>query len=875
MSTSVRERISRILRDAELEAREAATPEELLALAGGSESDSSVVVLDLATLRELLRTREERPDTSGAAADRVGGRLYDTEWHLREHLEREVAERCRAERRFKTLVDIMPVGVYSTDRDGCLTFYNDRAAEMWGRRPDIDAGERYCGSLRLYRPDGTPLPHAETPVLRALAEGREFRNAEAIVERPDGSRIKVLQNVVPIRDEAGAISGALSATVDVTALKRAEQQLRESRDLLTGTQQIAGAGSFDLDLKTNHAVWSEGLQRLYGFPARGSEVRMEDWLEWVLPEDRDRAASPLNAWIPSEEGTIEFRICRRDTGEVRWIEARGKVLRDETGTPVRIIGFNIDTTERKRVEERLHRSIEELRESDARERARAAELQAVMEAVPIAVFIARNPDCRYLSGNRMTYDLLRMPYGSNLSKSAPHGEKPRAFRIMRNGHEIPPHELPVQSAALTGRPVRNCEFEVVFEDGSSRYLIGDAVPLFGENGRPRGAVGAFLDMTERRRNEERLRQTQKLESIGLLAGGIAHDFNNLLVGIMGNASLVLEDVGSAQQERIKDVIASAERAAHLTSQLLAYSGKGQFVVRDLDVSQAVNEMAGLVEFSIPKSVQLSVNVQRRLPSVRMDPSQLHQILMNLVINAGEAIGEGNPGRVAVATSMADISSSFVDATGEEIGPGRYVRIQVSDTGSGIDGEMKSKIFDPFFSTKFTGRGLGLAAVAGIVRSANGAITVDSSPGRGSSFSVFLPVVDRGAPEVEKEESATRGTVLVVDDEATVRDFIQAALSKESYRVLVASDGREALSVSDREPGGIDAVVLDVVMPVMGAKDLLPRLRERRADIRVLLTSGYSESEARRLCAAYPGAAFIQKPYTAGQLVKAIADLIAR
>jgi signal transduction histidine kinase/ActR/RegA family two-component response regulator len=422
--------------------------------------------------------------------------------------------------------------------------------------------------------------------------------------------------------------------------------------------------------------------------------------------------------------------------------------------------------------------------------------------------------------------------------------------------------------------VRNYEFDIVYEDGTCRNMLGEAVPLFDEHGQPRGAVGAFVDITERKQNEERLRQTQKLESVGVLAGGIAHDFNNLLTGIMGNASLVLDDIGPGPAELIREVISGAERAANLTRQLLAYSGQGQFVVRDLDVSEAVNEIRGLVEFSIPRSVKLSVTVQSRLPIVRMDPSQLQQILMNLVINAGEAIGEGNPGEINVATSMTDIDRPFVDAVGSEVAPGRYVCIEVRDTGPGIGENEKWKIFDPFFTTKFTGRGLGLAAVAGILRSRMGGITLRSAPGQGTIFRVFLPAAEKRAlPGGEASGRERLGTILVVDDDASVRHFIGAVLRKQGYRVLLASDGREALAAFERETGTIDGIVLDVVMPVMGANELLPNLKKRQPNVRVLLTSGYSETEARRLCAAYPGAAFIQKPYTAQQIARAVAQIV--
>lgn len=430
------------------------------------------------------------------------------------------------------------------------------------------------------------------------------------------------------------------------------------------------------------------------------------------------------------------------------------------------------------------------------------------------------------------------------------------------------YEERLPEMAVPGAVVPPYEKEYIRPDGSHvPVIIGGSFAVD-----PRLGVVAFvLDNSEHKRAEERLRQAQKLESVGLLAGGIAHDFNNLLTGIMGNASMLLDEIDGGPAERIRQLISSAERAAHLTRQLLAYSGKGQFIVRDLDISQVVHEMSDLVQFSIPNSVNLSVNLQKRLPLVCMDPSQLQQIVMNLVINAGEAIGEGSPGGITVSALMTDVDQAFVDATGQEVAPGRYVTIEVSDTGNGIDEENRAKIFDPFFTTKFTGRGLGLAAVAGIVRALRGGIMVESGQGRGSTFRVLLPVTEGRAHAREREPHASdRPTILVVDDEPSVLDFIGAVFRRRGYGVLTSSDGRDALAVCERHAAEIDLAIIDVVMPLMGAGDLLPALKAKHPGMKVLLTSGYSESEARRLCAGYPDAAFVQKPYTA-QKIAAIAE----
>jgi len=248
--------------------------------------------------------------------------------------------------------------------------------------------------------------------------------------------------------------------------------------------------------------------------------------------------------------------------------------------------------------------------------------------------------------------------------------------------------------------------------------------------------------------------------------------------------------------------------------------------------------------------------------------------MNLVINAGEAIGAGNPGSITLTTFTADIQSPFTDELGKEIAPGRYVCIEVRDTGTGIDPEQKAKIFDPFFTTKFVGRGLGLAAIAGILRSLKGGITVESAPAKGSTFRVFLPAAGEAALAAQELESREgHPVILVIDDELTVRKFISAALRRKGYQVIEASDGQEALAVLESAPRAVEAAIVDIIMPNMSANDLLSALIARQPGMKILLTSAYSAAEARRLCAAHPGAAFIAKPYTVEQIARAVEALV--
>jgi signal transduction histidine kinase/CheY-like chemotaxis protein len=549
-------------------------------------------------------------------------------------------------------------------------------------------------------------------------------------------------------------------------------------------------------------------------------------------------------------------------------------VRDRDGRVVRWFGTATDITEQRNTEEAL-------RHSRDHEAERAAELQAIMDAIPVAVLIARDLECRHTIGNRKAYDLFRLPPGSNLSKSAPEGEAPSTYRVMRFRKEVPPHELPVQKAAATGQPVREYEFELGFEDGTRRDMIGFAVPLLDAQGYPRGAVGVFADITDRKRSEERLRQMQKLESIGILAGGVAHDFNNLLTVIMGGVSSVLAEHPECGQ--LNDVLAASERAAYLTRQLLAYAGKGQFVLSTFDLNDLVPRYAQLVSASIPKRVKLVFNLAPEELLIQADPSQVEQILMNLVTNAGEALRPQTNGRIEINTSACDVTPAAARRHSQtfDIQPGRFVCLEVTDNGVGMDEATISQIFDPFFSTKFTGLGLGLAAVHGIVHSAKGFIEVLSSPGEGSAFRVHMPAAaehGRAGRPARTAAGAARqggayGAILVVDDEERVRKLASLILRRRGFEVLEARNGQEALEVLAAAVPPPSLALVDLAMPVMGGDELVPILNQGYPDLKIIVTSGYPEEDARRGFPAESVAGFLQKPYTVMSLSDKVDEIL--
>lgn len=401
-------------------------------------------------------------------------------------------------------------------------------------------------------------------------------------------------------------------------------------------------------------------------------------------------------------------------------------------------------------------------------------------------------------------------------------------------------------------------------------------------------IGFLVDITdqknaelERASLERQMLQAQKMESLGILAGGVAHDFNNLLTGILGNADLALLDLepGSSVRKDIESVIIASRQAADLANQMLAYSGKGKFIVEKIHVGDLVQEMTHLLKASISRKATFAIECPENLAIFEGDITQIRQVVMNLITNASEAIGESN-GKISLTIGDfycdEDYIQSYDHAINSDgdgnIAEGRYVFLEISDTGCGLDKDTLGKIFDPFFSTKFTGRGLGLAAVLGIVRGHNGAIKVYSEPGQGTTFKILLPEIavedfprEIKLPEPMEKWSGT-GTILVVDDDPTVRQIATRMLEHLGFQVLQATDGFEALEVYQKQGKQIACVLLDLTMPQMDGKEVFRKIRLLSSSIPVIMTSGYTEKEVIRAFGGEGPDGFIQKPYRADELV---------
>jgi len=411
------------------------------------------------------------------------------------------------------------------------------------------------------------------------------------------------------------------------------------------------------------------------------------------------------------------------------------------------------------------------------------------------------------------------------------------------------------------------EFTLIRPDGESRTIERRVSPVIVD-GKMRYHVSVDRDITEERRHQEQLEHTQRLESLGVLAGGIAHDFNNILAAIMGNASMAASKTDGQEDttKHLKRIESASQRAAELCGQMLAYSGKGKFVVRPINLSLMLRDIGKLLEVSVTKFAELHVDLAADLPAVQADATQMQQVIMNLVINASDAIGEQS-GSITLRTGIKRVEAGQCEQTytGELLNEGKYVFLEVRDTGCGMDAETRKKLFDPFYSTKFTGRGLGMSAVLGIVRGHHGAIVVESELGEGSCFRVLLPAFSGaiGAGVAKADEAVEwcpTGTVLVVDDEEVVRETAAMMLEDIGFRTLVAADGVEALEIYRERSDEIALVLLDMTMPRMDGHRCFEELRAINPMVRVVLSSGYNEKNVTHVFAENDLAGFVQKPY---------------
>lgn len=742
-----------------------------------------------------------------------------------------------SERELRLVTDDAPVYLAHCDKEGRYRFVNQPYAERFGLRPKDIIGKHIrevIGNDAYDKVRG----HIET-----VLQGERVEFEQEVVYPKLGTRaIRCLY--APIRSADGSIEGLIAVIADLTAQKRAESGLGRELAFRRAIEEAMPTGVAVADHQGRQTYVNEAFCHMVGYEREDLVGRFPPFVYWA-PEEAGRIQAAfeqtLRGAAPKEGYQLRFR---NRTGELLDVLVMIAPAELETGEPNAWVACVADITERKYNEARY---------------------QAVFATTQDAILIV-NDEGLYVDVNQSLCDLLQKTREELIgSRFAPYIPADR----MKDAEDA------FRTLVTTGR--YEGEFPLRAADGTVLELewrsIGNFVPGLH--------YCIARDVRERNRFQLQLQQTAKLESLGVVASGIAHDFNNLLVGILGNASLMKDQVGDGLSKALaEDVISAAERAAQLTRQLLAYAGKESLRPTSVDLNLLIEQIVPLIRMSIPKTVMLDLRLREGLPSVEADQTQIQQVVMNLVINAAEAIPDGQSGTVTVRTTVRrldqqDVVDAIVPVDRQDA---EYLALTVSDTGCGMSAEVQRKIFDPFFTTKFAGRGLGLAAVLGIVRSHRGSITLRSDSGEGATFTVLLPVATHARlttkAEYADQPANGTGTVLVVDDEQTVRTVAKRALERRGYKILVAENGLQAIELLEEYPE-IAAVLLDLAMPVMTGDKAAEQIHARWPGMPIILSSGYAEVEAKKQFSSEAVSAFLQKPYTADGLAAKVASVCRR
>ncbi len=757
----------------------------------------------------------------------------------------------------RLIIDSIPHLISARDSAGRFTLANRAFADACGTSVENLIGKTDAGcSIRI---NGTDVRGSDNPeVITAL---REKIIPDERISYADGT-VHHLQTIIrPLGDDQ-----VLVTSVDITEQKNPENELNPFRQDWENIFQAIGHMVIILNRDFRVLAVNRAVEKATG--KAGSEFIGRHCYEiFHSPDQTDPPSGcPLEKLCKSE--TIETVEMEMEALGGYYLVTCTPVL-DEEGRIGKVIHIATDITELKKAGEELQKLASIVRHSN--------------ESINLAT-----PDGKMSYLNETGMDML--------------GLTPDEVTKTHIMQVLPEHMR---------KKVKDDIVPVLFEKGTWKgdfqwvnqktgVITDTHSHLFTIKNPKTGGIQYYanmsIDTTESKRNEEeriklerQVQHAQKLESLGVLAGGIAHDFNNILMTILGNADLALLDISpmSPARESIKEIERAAWRASELARQMLAYSGKGKFVIEAINLTELVKEMIHLLDVSISKKAVMKYNFSDNLPSFNGDVTQIRQIVMNLITNASDAIGEQS-GIITLSTGAMHCSADYIarineiSRAGYETPPteGLYIFVEVSDTGCGMDEATCSRLFDPFFTTKFTGRGLGMAAVLGIVRGHKGVITVQSEVGKGSVFRVLFP-------ENVKEDSADSrlygniieqkwegvGTILVVDDEETIRAVARSMLEKLGFKVLTASDGHEAVKIFSEHSSEIKCIILDLTMPHLDGVETFERLRSMQYNVKVILCSGYTEQDATERFIGSDLAGFIQKPYNISMLKETLEKIL--
>jgi PAS domain S-box-containing protein len=693
----------------------------------------------------------------------------------------------------------------------------------------------------------------------ALSIGRPIRALAEAAQRQT--------TVADIPSSPAEISDSLQAYNNMLAARRtAEACLKESEHRYRTIIDQTGQMIYDYDVRQQTVNWfGVAIQQITGYTREEYNARgVKGWKDVLHPDDREAAVRRFENCIRTGDSChAEYRLRHKD-GSYRIIEEQGVVLSDAEGQHIRMLGCMVDITDR--------------READRTLRETKVELQSIIDTIDGIVWEVDINTLQFTFVSPQAQRILGYPVDQWIT------EKDFWTKHMHPADSKWAPQFCVSEAAKNRD--HDFEYRMIAADGREVWLH-DIVSLVRENGRATRLRGVMVDITrhklaeqEQARLEARLFEAQKLEQLGVLAGGIAHDFNNLLTSILGQASLaqVMLPADNAGADALNQIKNASLRAADLCKQMLAYAGKGRLETKSVELNVLIKDTVHLLEVTISKRAGLEFNLIERLPTVSGDPTQLRQVIMNLVLNASEATADPSK-KIVISTGTTQATAEHLSDYQIPAEPGDYVWLEVTDHGTGMNPETLAQIFNPFFTTKATGSGLGLAAILGIVRSHRGTIRVESTEGKGTRFRILLPAAMTAAvvPTINPSPQPTgqsAGTLLVVDDDVSIRQIVSLGLSHYGYRVDEAEDGLAGVETFSRQPDRYVATLLDLTMPRLNGQEALQRIRKIRPDIKVLLMSGFNRQPNAREIALNEITAYLQKPFDLPALVDALNRLLS-
>lgn len=779
------------------------------------------------------------------------GRVYRIIGVARDITERNRAENALREtlQQLQLITDNMDAAVKWCSSDLRYLWVNKSYAAWLGRVPEDIAGRPILNVIGQEAFE-TLRPHIE----RVLSGEREEYDAQ--VNYLGGGQRWIHAVYVPTKGQDHEIDGWIAVIMDVTKRREAEEALRNTEQQLRMAQNAAHLAGWSRNPATNEVTTFGEYAELYGLRADQTPRTLEEFVRLIHPEDRDRVQALLkDARERGQDFDIEYRIPWPD-GTVHWICGKGAGQYDESGRLVRTAGVNFDITERKKAEAALRESEERFRR--------------VFEEGPLGLALVGR-DYRFLKANSALCQMLGYSELELIQKSSTDITHPDDLQAdVQLSEQLFRGELPL--FRIQKRYFKN--------SGEILWINLTASVVRDREGKPLYGLAMVEDITEVKRNQEESLSRQKLESVGTLASGIAHDFNNLLGGVMSLAELALGecDSGSHPKEELRAIRQVALRGSEIVRQLMIYAGEENESFEPLDVSQIVKEMIELLKVSISKQARLETNLDEDLPTVRGSAAQVRQIVLNLVTNASEAIGDRD-GVIRVTTSYIKVGPRSARAISDRFAEGDYLKLVVADTGCGMSQETQARIFDPFFTTKSAGHGLGLAVVHGIVRGLRGAIHVASDLGNGTSFQILLPCYgtkagvsgDAMSDVAEPTRLPHDKTILVVDDEDPLRRAVAKMLHKAGFRILEACNGSAAIELLREKGPNIDVLLLDLTIPGRSSNEVVAEALRTRRNIRIVLTSAYGREMVTSAVSEAKDYAFIRKPFQLRDLIKVISS----